>query len=177
MRTRARLPFMHRRIRDKSNMIIVGIAEMRVSHDPKVSLITYSLGSCLGIAIYDPAVRVGGMLHAMLPEADLGADNARKSPSLFVDSGVAMLFRSAYKLGADKRRIIVKAAGGAELLDEDRFFGIGHRNHESLTEILQRNGVALTASAVGGNASRTMRLDMATGKISITIPGQPEFEL
>lgn len=168
---------MHRRLRSKLKTIIVGIAEMRVSNDPEASLITYSLGSCLGIAIYDPAVRVGGILHAMLPEAFKGAENARKSPYLFVDSGVPMLFRSAYELGADKRRIIVKAAGGAELLDEDRYFGIGPRNYEALLELLQRNGVGLAASCVGGKSSRTLRLDLQSGKVTISIPGQREFDL
>jgi chemotaxis protein CheD len=168
---------MHRRIRSKSNLIIIGIAEMQVSNDPDSSLITYSLGSCLGIAIYDPLVRVGGMLHAMLPEAGCNAENVRKSRYAFVDSGVPMLFRSAYKLGADKRRIIVKAAGGAELLDEDRFFKIGLRNYETLIRLLDRNGVGLTSSAVGGKTSRTMRLDLAAGRVSISTPGQKEFDL
>ncbi|MBI2947145.1 MAG: chemotaxis protein CheD [Verrucomicrobia bacterium] len=150
---------------------------MRVSNDPEASVITYSLGSCLGIAIYDPVVRVGGMLHAMLPEAGRGVENVRKSPCMFVDSGVPMLFRSAYELGADKRRIIVKAAGGGELLDEDRYFGIGHRNYEALLQLLERNGVGLAASAVGGKASRTMRMDLSTGRIRISIPGRHEFDL
>lgn len=168
---------MHRRARHKTNTIIVGIAEMHVSDDPEASLVTYSLGSCLGIVIYDPVVRVGGMLHAMLPESTRGNSGHRKSPYAFVDSGVPLLFRNAYKLGADKRRIVVKAAGGAELLDEDRYFGIGHRNFETLTHLLARNGVSLAASSVGGNASRTVRLELATGKISINIPGEPEFVL
>ncbi|MBI4660872.1 MAG: chemotaxis protein CheD [Verrucomicrobia bacterium] len=168
---------MHRRARHKHHTIIVGISEMKVSNDPELSLITYSLGSCLGIAIYDPLARVGGMLHAMLPESSLQQDGSRKSPCMFVDSGVPMLFRSAYKLGAHKERIIVKAAGGAELLEEDRYFGIGHRNYECLTELLERNGVRLAASAVGGKASRTMRMELATGKVSISIPGRAEFEL
>jgi len=120
MRSRSHAHLPPRRHRSRSHTIIVGIAEMRVSNDPEASVITYSLGSCLGIAIYDPVVRVGGMLHAMLPEAGRGVENVRKSPCMFVDSGVPMLFRSAYELGADKRRIIVKAAGGGELLDEDR---------------------------------------------------------
>lgn len=168
---------MHSRARHKHKALIVGIAEMRVSNDPEASIITYSLGSCLGITIYDPAVRVGGMLHAMLPESDLDLHKTKKSPYVFIDSGVPLLFRSAYKLGAEKHRIIVKVAGGAGLLAEDRFFAIGYRNFQSLTELLVRNGVALSGRAVGGNASRTMRLELATGRVGISIPGQPEFDL
>lgn len=168
---------MHRRARSKPNTIIVGIAEMQVSADPEASLVTYSLGSCLGITIYDPVVRVGGMLHSMLPVSDRGRSGHRKSAYAFVDSGVPLLFRSAYQLGADKRRIVVKAAGGAELLDEDRYFGIGHRNYETLTHLLAKNGVRLAAHSVGGKVSRTMRLELATGNVSISVPGEPEFSL
>ena len=168
---------MHRRGRHKHHTIIVGIAEMEVCADPEASLVTYSLGSCLGVVIYDPVVRVGGMLHAMLPESDSGKFGPNKSAYAFVDSGVPLLFRSAYKLGAEKRRIVVKVAGGSELLDEDRYFGIGHRNFETLTHLLAKNGVRLSAHSVGGKVSRTVRLELATGKVSICIPGEPEFAL
>lgn len=157
--------------------MIIGIAEMGVSDDPSIQIVTYSLGSCLGIAVYDPAVRVGGMLHAMLPTYGKDLEKARATPHMFVDSGVSALFRAAYKLGAAKKRMIVKVAGGAELLDYDSFFGIGRRNYEVLVETLQRNGVGISGSAVGGNVSRTMRLDMATGSVTVSIIGQPVFEL
>ena len=157
--------------------IVVGIADSTVSDNPAAHIVTYSLGSCLGVVIYDPVARVGGILHAMLPTFGQDRKKARQSPAMYVDSGVSFLFRSAYRLGADKHRIIVKAAGGAELLVQDEYFAIGRRNYEVLLETLQRNSVGLTAAAVGGSASRTVRLELATGKVTINVPGETAFEL
>lgn len=157
--------------------IVVGIAEMALSRNPEASIVTYSLGSCLGVTIYDPVAQVGGVLHAMLPTYGREIDKARATPAMFVDSGLSVLFRSAYKLGAAKSRIIVKAAGGAELLDQDRFFAIGARNYEALLEALKRNGVELAARAVGGNVSRTVRLHLGTGAVHVSITGEQTFEL
>jgi chemotaxis protein CheD len=157
--------------------IVVGIADMGVTNDRRAHLITYSLGSCLGITIYDPVARVGGMLHAMLPTFETDVKKARATPPMFVDSGLSVMFRTAYRLGAEKSRIVVKVAGGAELLDQDQLFGIGRRNYQTLKETLERNGVALAASAVGGNVTRTVRLDVATGIVTIHTLGHAPFHL
>lgn len=92
---------------------IVGVADMFVSDNEEDTIITHGLGSCLGIAIYDPVVRVGGLLHAMLPDSKVDPEKAKEKPFMFVDSGVPMLFRACYALGAVKSRINVKVAGGA----------------------------------------------------------------
>ena len=91
--------------------VIVGIAEMAVSNNQNVTLTTYSLGSCLGIAIYDPVVKAGGLLHIMLPDSTIDSVKASKQPSLFVDTGVPALFRAAYQLRAEKHRMIISVAG------------------------------------------------------------------
>jgi chemotaxis protein CheD len=157
--------------------IIVGIAEIGVSNDAEAHLTTYSLGSCLGITIYDPVARVGGMLHAMLPKFEADHKTARATPAMFVDSGVSVMFRTAYGLGAVKSRMIVKVAGGAVLLDQDQLFGIGRRNYQVLEEVLARNGVALSGRAVGGNVTRTVRLNIATGEVTIHTLGHAPFHL
>lgn len=150
---------------------------MRVSNDVRAHLITYSLGSCLGITIYDPVARVGGMLHAMLPTFEADVKKARATPAMFVDSGLSTMFRTAYGFGAVKSRMIVKVAGGAELLDQDQLFGIGRRNYQVLLELLSRNGVSLAGSAVGGNVTRTVRLEIATGAMTVHTLGHPPFHL
>jgi len=150
---------------------------MVASNDAGAELVTYSLGSCLGIAIYDAKARVGGLLHVMLPDSGIDAVKAAHLPFMFVDSGVPRLFQAAYSLGADRRRLVVKVAGGAQLLDPQKVFNIGERNAQVFSELLVRNGYTIHARDVGGLASRTMRLDMATGKISIKSPGTELYYL
>lgn len=150
---------------------------MVASNDASAELVTYSLGSCLGIAIYDATARVGGLLHVMLPDSRIDAAKAATLPFMFVDSGVPKLFQAAYSLGADRRRLVVKVAGGAQLLDPQKVFNIGERNAQVFSELLVRNGYTVHARDVGGLASRTMRLDMTTGKISIKSPGMDLYYL
>jgi len=147
--------------------IVVDIADLAVSKDPNATLITYSLGSCIGVAIWDPVARVGGMLHYMLPDSTLSPDKAASSPAMFADTGIPKLFRTAYELGATKQRLVVKIAGGAQLLDDHGTFNIGKRNYLALRKIFWKNGVMIAAEDVGGAISRTLRLHVGTGVVSI----------
>ena len=156
--------------------IVVGVADMAVSNDVTTELVTYSLGSCLGVVIYDATVRVGGLLHLMLPESSIDKKKARECPAMFVDTGVPLLFQRAYQLGANKSRIKLRVVGGAGALDE-KFFNIGRRNYAALLEILDHNGVAIHAEAVGGQVSRTIRLDISMGALQVYVPGSGKFIL
>ena len=147
--------------------VVVDIADFKVSNDPDTILITYSLGSCIGLAIYDPAARVGGLLHFMLPESTLSPEKARANPAMFCDTGVPRLFHVAYELGAQKSRLQVKVAGGAMLLDENGTFNIGKRNYLALRKLLWKNGVLIDAEDVGGCISRTLSLNLATGAVAV----------
>ena len=147
--------------------VVVDIADLAVSADPGMAIITYSLGSCIGLAIWDPAARVGGMLHYMLPESQLSPEKARSNPAMFCDTGVPKLFRAAYELGAVKNRLIVKVAGGSQLLDDNGTFNIGKRNYLALRKILWKNGVMIQAENVGGSMSRTLKLQVGTGELTI----------
>lgn len=152
---------------------IVGVADMKISEHHDDQLITYALGSCLGITIYDPVAHVGGMLHVMLPLSTIDPSKAAENPSMFVDTGVPRLFLGCYKAGAQKQRLIVKVAGGASVhsnADEDHF-QIGKRNVVMLRKLLWKNGVLLKAHDVGGTVSRTMMLDINTGDVSLKING------
>lgn len=155
---------------------VVDIADLKVSDDPRVTLVTYSLGSCIGVAVWDRVARVGGMLHYMLPDSALSPDKAKANPAMFADTGLRCLFRAAYELGAAKKRLIVKVAGGAQLLDDNGTFNIGKRNYVMLRKIFWKNGVLIDAEQVGANLSRTLRLDVGTGKLTIRNRGQ-EVEL
>ncbi|MFO1497059.1 MAG: chemotaxis protein CheD [Verrucomicrobiota bacterium] len=152
--------------------VIVGIAELAVSSNPQVTLMTYSLGSCLGVAIYDPAVRVGGLLHLMLPDSKIDPVKGAARPGMFVDTGIPALFRGAYNLGADKRRLLIYVAGGAQVMDDSGYFSIGKRNYEALTALLNRHGLRICAEQVGGFKNRTLCLNLRSGDVSLRISGQ-----
>lgn len=157
--------------------VIVGIADMRVANDPESTLITYALGSCIGVALYDPAVRVGGLIHYMLPESQLDPAKAQINPCMFGDTGVPLLFKEMYRYGAEKRRIVVKVAGGAQVMDPTGYFNIGKRNYTSLRKVLWMNSVLIEAEAVGGNVNRTVRLEISSGKVWVKTSGDGEREI
>lgn len=153
---------------------IVGVADLKVSHVAGERLITYALGSCLGIVVYDPAVKVAGLLHVMLPTGTIDAAKMTEKPAMFVDSGVPLLFRECYRLGARKERMQVKVAGGAHAgaREEDDRFQIGKRNMIALRKLLWKNGVMIHAHDTGGvQTSRTMWVDVASGEVTLRING------
>ena len=152
--------------------IMVGISDMKVSNNPDDVLITYSLGSCIGVTIWDPEIRTGGLLHYLLPDSNINKEKAKKNPFIFSDSGVPLLFREAYKFGARKKRMIVKVAGGAHVLDNNDFFDIGKRNVLALRKIFWRNNVIVAGSDVGGTISRTIFLNIKTGVTLVKMPGR-----
>ncbi|MEI2724736.1 MAG: chemotaxis protein CheD [Verrucomicrobiota bacterium] len=155
--------------------LIVGVGDMLASNDVQANLVTYSLGSCVGVAIYDPVMKVGGLLHAMLPDSTINAERAATRPYMFVDTGLPALFHAVYTLGALKPRLTVRLAGGAEFLDGKKIFNIGGRNVTATLDLLMRNNVKLGASETGGHESRTLRLDLATGQLSVDMPGKTPF--
>ena len=148
---------------------IVGIADMKTSARAGDTIITYALGSCLGVVIHDPVAGVGGMLHVMLPDSTIDQTKARENPYKFVDTGLPRLFIECYKAGAKKERLVVKVAGGASTNGRggDDHFQIGKRNFVTLKKMLWKNGVLLKASDVGGSHPRTMSLDIGSGEVTI----------
>lgn len=152
--------------------IIVGVSDMKVSQDPDSVLITYSLGSCIGVSIYDPVAKVGGLLHYMLPDSNLDKGKAEKNPFMFADTGIPTLFKAAYKLGAVKQRMRVIVVGGAQVLDQKGFFNIGKRNHMALRKIFWKNKVMVDYEEVGGNVNRTIKLQVQDGVSWLKVSGQ-----
>ncbi|MBA3917189.1 MAG: chemotaxis protein CheD [Gemmatimonas sp.] len=153
---------------------VVGVADLKVSNVPGERLITYALGSCLGIVVHDPVAGVAGMLHVMLPTGTIDPAKMADKPAMFVDSGVPLLFKECYKLGARKERMQVKVAGGAHAgaREEDDRFQIGKRNMIALRKLLWKNGVMIHANDTGGvQTSRTMWVDVTTGEVTLKING------
>jgi len=151
--------------------IVVGVGDMKVSNDPEDVLVTYSLSSCIGLAIYDPVAKVGGLLHYMLPESSLDGSKARKNPYMFGDTGIPLLFKEAYNLGAKKNRLKVIVVGGAQILDQKGFFNIGKRNHTLLRKMFWKNNVMIDYEEVGGTVNRTIRLEIESGQAWLKVSG------
>jgi chemotaxis protein CheD len=154
--------------------IIVGVSDMKVSKDPGAVLVTYSLGSCIGIAVFDPAAKVGGLLHYMLPESSLDSAKAAANPFMFADTGIPRLFKSVYELGGVKSRMRVIMVGGSQVLDQNGFFNIGKRNEMAARKLFYRNNVVINFADTGGSGNRTIRLAVNDGKCWLKGSGEGE---
>ncbi|MBW2619458.1 MAG: chemotaxis protein CheD [Deltaproteobacteria bacterium] len=150
---------------------------MQVSKELESTLITYSLGSCLAVCLYDSTARVGGMLHLMLPDSKIDPGKAKVNPFMFADTGIPVLFKACYKLGATKAGLKVRLAGASQAMDESGIFKIGKRNYQAARRLLWKNNVNVAAEDVGGTAHRTVWLEIATGDITMRFPGRLEKPL
>lgn len=151
---------------------VVGVGEMALSDDPGEVLVTYSLGSCLGVAIYDPEIRAGGLLHCMLPLSRTDPESALRQPAKYTDTGVVTLLKAMYDLGAVKERLIVKIAGGGAMkATASDVFETGKKNYTVLRKVLWKNNLLIDAEDVGGCKPRTMAMDLSDGRTVIRSGG------
>jgi len=148
-------------------LITIDIADFKISRDIDAVLVTYALGSCIAVLVYDPVRKVGGMIHYMLPMAATAPEEAKAKPAMFADTGIPLLFQAMYAQGCNKHDLVVKVVGGAALLVMADIFEIGKRNHLLLREMLWKAGVPIAAEDVGGTVFRTARLHIATGRVTI----------
>jgi len=153
------------------NQVVVGISDCKVTTDKDSVLITYALGSCIAVAVHDPVSSVAGLLHYMLPEASLDREKAVLNPYMFADTGIARLLHRVCEQGAQRSRLVVRLAGGAQTLNGHEMFQIGKRNHLAARKLLWKEGLLVKAEAVGGDVSRTVRLEAATGRVLVRESG------
>lgn len=157
--------------------LVVGISDMKVSNKPDDVLITYSLGSCIGVVVWDPQAKVGGLLHYMLPDSNLDKEKATSKPFMFADTGIPKLFKETYKYGAVKNRMVVKVVGGSQILDSSGVFNIGKRNYTVLRKMFWKNKILIAKEDVGGLSNRTVSLDVGTGFTNLKVSDRGEYEL
>ena len=145
---------------------------MKIAKQPGDVIVTHALGSCLGITAHDPVANVGGMLHVMMPMSSVNPEKAKVNPYMFVDTGVPAFFEQLYKAGANKGRLIVKVAGGANVQKstKDRF-AIGKRNHVVLKKLFWKNGILIESEDVGKDMARTMYLEIGSGHVWLSMAG------
>lgn len=145
--------------------VIVGVGDMGVSCNPQVTLSTYALGSCVGIVAYDPLIRAGGILHVILPDSVISPAKAKVQPAMFADTGLPLFFNTLRCIRAERERIRLLVAGGANVLAGVDPYRIGERNTRVVLDYLSSNGYVVRETVVGGTTSRTLHLDLATGAV------------
>lgn len=150
----------------------IGISEMKISTQQDDVLITYSLGSCVGLALYDPVARIGGLIHCMLPLSKIDTAKAQANPMMFTDTGVPALIQGMLDAGAQKKNLVAKVAGAASLLDEKGTFKIGERNYIVLRKVLWKNNILIAADDTGGSLPRTMLLYINSGRVVLRSRGE-----
>lgn len=153
-------------------LITVSISDLKISKNREDSIITYSLGSCVGVTLFDKALGIGGMLHCLLPQSKMNAARAEKNPFMFVDSGLTAMLNEFDKLGSNTKRLVCKVAGGGSFLDPNGVFKTGERNYTILRKVLWKNRILIAGEDVGGTIPRTMVLYMETGETAIRTQGK-----
>jgi len=154
-------------------LIVVGMADLKVAKAPDI-LTTLGLGSCIGITLYDPAKKIGGMAHIMLPTyKGFEGQNIAK----FADSAIIELVNQLGRIGAPRSALVAKIAGGAHMFGRSQsndMLKIGERNAAASLAILKQLGIPVKANDTGGTYGRTIELIVDTGSLKIRTVGAGE---
>lgn len=157
----------------------VGLGELKVGSKPGQLLVCYGLGSCVGLALYDPVSHVGVMVHVVLPDSSLSRGQ-EAPPGKFADTGVIAAIEEAVRAGGNRTRLTARIAGGARMLNivgAGTKLDIGARNAEAVRAALQQHRIRLTADDTGGTYGRTLQLFVGTGRLLVSTVGRGEREL
>ena len=147
--------------------IVVDVSDAKVSSDPGEVLATYSLGSCIGLCLYEPRAHIGGMLHFQLPDSKHDPQRASERPFMYADTGTALLLNELLRLGANKRLMHVKIAGGASMPNGPKGFDIGKQNYLAIRKIFWQMGMLIESEDVGGSWPRNMYMDIDSGFVTV----------
>jgi chemotaxis protein CheD len=153
--------------------ITIGIADMKMAKGSGM-LITYALGSCIGICLYDKQIKLGALIHIMLP---VNGEAGRKNTMKYANTGIRETLHQMVAQGASKSRITAKIAGGAKMFENGggSLGNIGQRNIESVRMTLKAEGIQLLKEDVGGTTARTLLFDVGTGLGCVRSYGKPEL--
>ncbi len=158
----------------ETGKIVVGIADMKIARQ-RGMLITYALGSCIGICLYDPVIKLGALIHIMLP---LNMEAGRAHPFKYADTGIQQTLHKMQAMGANVSRITAKIAGGAKMFEmqgDGALGNIGQRNADSVKMMLRKAGVRLAREEIGGTVARTLLFDVSTGQACIRSYGKQDI--
>lgn len=147
--------------------VIVTVSDAKASNDPGTVLVTHSLGSCIGVCLYDATAKVGGMLHYQLPDSKQDPERAKEKPLMFADTGMKLLLDKLVSMGGRKKLMTIKICGGAAMDIGPKGFDIGKRNYLAIRKVLWRNGMFIDAEDVGGSSPRNMYLNIENGAVTV----------
>ncbi len=155
-------------LNNNGSVVTVGVGDMKIAQSPKV--IKTSLGSCVGVVLYDKVQKVGGMLHLMLPKCN----NRDGKPSKYADTGIPILLDLMINRAKAKKHVLTaKIFGGAKMFSvSSDIFDIGRSNIMETKEILDRHNIRIVASRLGGTKGHQIILDTETGIVQSTIFGE-----
>lgn len=160
-----------------AELIKVGMADYKVGRNP-ASLISYGLGSCVGIAVYDPVSKIGGLAHIMLPDSTQA--RSTENPAKFADTCLPLMLEDMIKQGASRGRLWAKIAGGAQMFtfaNATDIMRVGERNSEAVRLVLKKLDMKIIAEDCGGNYGRTVELKLENGVFRIKTIDKGEKEL
>jgi len=153
------------------NRIVVNVSDAKVSNDQADVIMTHSLGSCIAVSLYDPATHVGGMLHYQLPQSKDDSQRAKEKPFMYADTGMNVLVDKLVSMGANKKQMKIKIAGGAAMDTGPKGFDIGKRNHLAIRKYLWSKGMFIDSEDVGGSSPRNMYLNLTNGVVTVRSNG------
>ncbi|MGD0153878.1 MAG: chemotaxis protein CheD [Thermacetogeniaceae bacterium] len=159
------------------NLIVIGIGEMGVDNAPGSTLKTFALGSCVGVVILAPRLQTAGLLHIALPDSSINQKLALERPGYFADTGIPILISKIAAYGCQRDDLVVKIAGGANIMDPENRFNIGVKNVLAVKKHLWRYRLGPVSESIGDRISRTLTVFVETGKVIIFSPGNGEWEL
>lgn len=152
-------------------VIRVGMADLKVACHPSI-ITTLGLGSCVGITLYDSKKKIIGMAHIMLPSSKIATANTNRAK--FADTGIVDLLEKMTALGAERKEIVSKIAGGAQMFNFaglNETLKIGARNSEAVKQVLNELRIPIVAEDIGGNHGRTIEISSEDGKLMVKTIG------
>jgi chemotaxis protein CheD len=164
-------------IKQEKESIVIGMGDVVVTSSPGAVLTCIGLGSCIAVCAYDAVVKLGGMIHIVLPQHH--TDNPAEF-SKYADTGVPLMLAKMIQKGAGKERLVVKIAGGAQMTVSPGVkdtFRTGEKNLAQIMVVLEKLNVGLAAADVGGNLGRTVKMSIATGKVTVKTVNGIEREI
>ena len=161
-----------------SVMTAVNFSESKISTNPSETLVAFSIGSGIGVSMYDPVTGVGAVLNFVLPDsATILPERAKHLPCMFADTGMQTLLDALTDIGVKTEIMKVVIAGGAHILDQPAGFNIGLKNHQAVASILFRKNIVLHHEDIGGSSRRTLSLDIRSGCSTIQTLGKGEANI
>ena len=159
-------------------MTAVNFSEMKISNNPAETLVAFSIGSGIGVTVFDPVSGIGGILNFMLPDSTQATGvNPEKVPLMFADTGVPFFLQALFDQGIQPESMKVVIAGGAHIMDQSGMFNIGEKNYAALKDRLANYDIKTHYEDIGGTSSRRLSLEIGSGSSCIKTFGQPEVRV